>query len=139
MLILNSSAHFNTWLGSFPFEGLFTVTSWICDSDLIGGGFFFNILQLWCGRHVQHVRFIVEKTTLWRAITCEFHILHGLTRCASESLYFKTTAKKQKKNCQIMNNVQILDSGLTKVKWLWFNFNCKWSTYIFSWQYFLLI
>ena len=45
---------------------------------------------------------------LLRAITCEFHIHHGLTQCSSESLYFKTTAKKTK-NCQIINNVQILD------------------------------
>ena len=44
---------------------------------------------------------------LW-AITCKFHIHHGLTRGASESFYFKTKAKKTK-NCQIINNVQILD------------------------------
>ena len=68
---------------------------------------FYGKRQLLATVDVQDGRWIVEKTTLLRAITCEFHINHSLTRCASESLSFKTT--KNTKKCQIINNVQILD------------------------------
>ena len=41
---------------------------------------------------------------LLRAVTCEFQIHHGLNRCASESLYFKTAKKKKNEKKKIKKN-----------------------------------